>query len=73
VNRSVKFTVPTSPDTPEAQMWGHMSDAITLGDMTFERPKLAAEVAAPRTQTEATESWARVTHADALGNTAAGG
>ncbi|EDT7400148.1 hypothetical protein AHX81_001545 [Salmonella enterica subsp. enterica] len=73
VNRSVKFTVPTSPDTPEAQMWGHMSDAITVGDMTFERPKLAAEVAATRTQTEANESWARVTHADAVGNTAAGG
>ncbi|HBZ8588868.1 TPA: hypothetical protein MM856_001449 [Salmonella enterica subsp. enterica] len=73
VNRSVKFTVPTSPDTPEAQMWGHMSDAITVGDMTFERPKLATEVAATRTQTEANESWARVTHADAVGNTAAGG
>ncbi|MKL98694.1 hypothetical protein D6S11_01910 [Salmonella enterica subsp. enterica] len=73
VNRSVKFTVPTSPDTPEAQMWGHMSDAITVGDMAFERPKLATEVAATRTQTEANESWARVTHADAVGNTAAGG
>ncbi|EAA6071620.1 hypothetical protein DQZ25_04815 [Salmonella enterica subsp. enterica] len=73
INRSVKFTVATSPDTPDAQMWGHMSDVITVGDMTFERPKLAAEVAATRTQTEANESWARVTHADAAGNTAVGG
>ncbi|EPC2361039.1 TPA: DUF823 domain-containing adhesin [Citrobacter freundii] len=73
ISRSVKFTVPTSPDTPKAHMWGHMADAVTVDNLTFERPKLAAESGATRTQDEANETWARLTHADALGNTAAGG
>ncbi|MGO0764182.1 Immunoglobulin-like domain BIg-containing protein, partial [Citrobacter freundii] len=30
ISRSVKFTVPTSPDTPKAHMWGHMADVITV-------------------------------------------
>ncbi|MBJ3262906.1 hypothetical protein JGB71_25150, partial [Salmonella enterica subsp. enterica serovar Corvallis] len=69
VNRSVKFTVATSPDTPEAQMWGHMADTLTVGDMKFQRPKLAAEAtAATRTQEQDNETWARVSHADALNN-----
>lgn len=73
VNRSVKFTVPTSPDTPEAQMWGHMADTLTVGDMEFQRPKLAAEAtAATRTQEQDNETWARVSHADALNNPNAG-
>lgn len=54
-------------------MWGHMPDTITVGDMIFERPKLAQEVSATRVQNEANESWARVTHADADGNPDAGG
>ncbi len=54
VSRSVKFTVATSPDTPAAKMWGHMADTITVGDWTFERPKLAGEVSNPlRTRTRA--------------------
>ncbi|EBX7828919.1 hypothetical protein AH587_20285 [Salmonella enterica subsp. enterica serovar Livingstone] len=74
VNRSVKFTVPTSPDTPEAQMWGHMADTLTVSDMEFQRPKLAAEAtAATRTQEQDNETWARVSHADALNNPNAGG
>ncbi|EBJ2396573.1 hypothetical protein LF102_002147 [Salmonella enterica] len=74
VNRSVKFTVATSPDTPEAQMWGHMADTLTVGDMEFQRPKLAAEAtAATRTQEQDNETWARVSHADALNNPNAGG
>ncbi|EAT4607502.1 DUF823/DUF824 repeat adhesin RatB [Salmonella sp. 741265124_HBA] len=74
VNRSVKFTVPTSPDTPDAQMWGHMADTLTVGDMEFQRPKLAAEAtAATRIQEQDNETWARVSHADALNNPDAGG
>ncbi|EHM0740174.1 hypothetical protein KFM22_003242 [Salmonella enterica] len=74
INRSVKFTVPTSPDTPEAQMWGHMADTLTVGDMEFQRPKLAAEAtAATRIQEQDNETWARVSHADALNNPDAGG
>lgn len=73
VSRSVKFTVATSPDTPEAAMWGHMADTVTVGNLTFARPKLAAEVNATRTQEEDNETWARVTHTDAAGNTSVGG
>ncbi|EFE09850.1 adhesion domain-containing protein [Citrobacter youngae] len=73
VERSVKFTVPTSPDTPNAQMWGHMVETVTVDGLTFERPKLASEVSATRTQLEDNETWARVTHSDAAGNAAAGG
>ncbi|WP_194206193.1 adhesion domain-containing protein [Superficieibacter sp. 1612_C1] len=73
VSRSVKFTVATSPDTPDANMWGHMPDTITVGDMTFTRPKLAAEVSATRSQLENNETWARVQHSDAAGNENKGG
>lgn len=74
VNRSVTFTVATSPDTPKAHMWGHMADTISVGDMDFQRPKLAVEAtAATRTQEQDNETWARVTHADALNNPDAGG
>lgn len=73
VSRSVKFTVATSPDTPKAKMWGHMADTITVGDLTFERPKLADEVTPERTQAEANETWARVLHPDAAGNPDKGG
>lgn len=71
--RSVKFTVPTSPDTPNAEMWGHMAETVTVDGLTFERPKLASEVTPTRTQLENNETWARVTHAVAAGSTAAGG
>ncbi|ECG8258546.1 hypothetical protein FO131_14680 [Salmonella bongori] len=73
ISRSVKFTVATSPDVATARMWGHMPETITVGDLTFERPKLADEVSAIGLQEEANENWARVVHADAAGNTAAGG
>ncbi|ECF3933977.1 hypothetical protein E4339_08435 [Salmonella enterica subsp. enterica serovar Waycross] len=74
VSRSVKFTVATSPDTAKAKMWGHMADTITVGDWTFERPKLAGEVSNPlRTQDESNETWTRVAHTDAASNPDAGG
>ncbi|MGK4855856.1 adhesion domain-containing protein, partial [Salmonella enterica] len=70
----VKFTVPTCRDTPEAQLWGLLADTLTVGDLEFQRPKLAAEAtAATRTQEQDTETWARVSHADALTNPNAGG
>ncbi|WP_157722367.1 adhesion domain-containing protein, partial [Salmonella enterica] len=57
-----------------AQMWGHMADTLTVSDMEFQRPKLAAEAtAATRTQEQDNETWARVSHADALNNLNAGG
>ncbi|EIB3169968.1 RatA-like protein [Escherichia coli] len=41
---AVIFTVLTSPDVPQATMWGHMPDTLKALDYTFSRPKLAAEV-----------------------------
>ncbi|EFN8086254.1 RatA-like protein [Escherichia coli] len=41
---AVIFTVLTSPDVPQATMWGHMPDTLKAHDYTFSRPKLAAEV-----------------------------
>ncbi|KLV66126.1 RatA-like protein [Citrobacter murliniae] len=65
VNYSVVFTVPTSPDVSGAQMWGHMDDTIHVGSLTFERPKLASEVAGEQSSlTENNEIWARVAQAD---------
>ncbi|KAF0955155.1 adhesion domain-containing protein [Escherichia albertii] len=73
VNYSVIFTVATSPNAPEAQMWGHMDDTITVGSLTFTRPKLAAEVAnASSSITENNETWVRVAQAN-LSDTSAGG
>ncbi|HCC8928568.1 TPA: hypothetical protein M8M87_000091 [Salmonella enterica subsp. enterica serovar Dublin] len=61
VNRSVKFTVPTSPDTPEAQMWGHMPETTTAANgEVFKRPLLSAEIASGVTHgdnTENNEAW----------------
>lgn len=74
MNRSVKFTVATSPDVVGANMWGHMPDTLTVDGMTFERPKLQSEApAATRFIEESNESWARVTHSDAAGNPDKGG
>lgn len=74
MNRSVKFTVATSPDVVGANMWGHMQDTLTVDGMTFERPKLQSEApAATRFIEESNESWARVTHSDAAGNPDKGG
>ncbi|RZM98625.1 RatA-like protein [Escherichia sp. E4694] len=41
---AVIFTVFTSPDVPQANMWGHMADTLKAQQYTFSRPKLAAEV-----------------------------
>lgn len=76
INYSVIFTVATSPNVPGpqgAQMWGHMDDTITVGSLTFTRPKLATEVAnASSSITENNETWVRVAQGN-LDNTSAGG
>ncbi|WP_064526232.1 adhesion domain-containing protein [Escherichia sp. B1147] len=41
---AVIFTVLTSPDVPQANMWGHMPNTLKAQQYTFTRPKLAAEV-----------------------------
>lgn len=41
----VTFSVITSPDTPQANMYGHMTETLEAGGTTFKRPSLEAEVA----------------------------
>lgn len=73
INYYVIFTVPTSPDVMGAKMWGHMDDTITVGSLTFERPKLISEVGGETSQLdENNETWVRVTQAN-IENTEAGG
>lgn len=73
INYYVIFTVPTSPDVTGAKMWGHMDNTITVGSLTFERPKLINEVSGETSQlAENNETWVRVAQAD-IENTAAGG
>lgn len=71
---SVTFTVPTSPDTPSAHMWGHMDDTISVNGVRFARPKLQSEApSSTRNQVENNETWARVYHTEADGNVESGG
>lgn len=72
VDYSVIFTVPTSPDTVAARMYGHMDDTITVDALTFNRPKLAKEVSGGNTVIENNETWATVSSAN-TGNTDVGG
>ena len=62
------FTVPTSPDTDKAKMWGHMPETLTAGGLTFKRPLLFAELAVTKkrkSQDEENETWALFTVAQA--------
>lgn len=72
VDYSVVFTVPTSPDSVAARMYGHMDDTITVDALTFNRPKLAKEVSGGNTVIENNETWATVSSAN-VGNTDVGG
>ncbi|EEB9697365.1 RatA-like protein [Salmonella enterica subsp. enterica] len=72
VDYSVIFTVPTSPDTVAARMYGHMDDTITVDALTFNRPKLTKEVSGGNTVIENNETWATVSSAN-TGNTDVGG
>ncbi|EAZ8132124.1 hypothetical protein CGZ12_21885 [Salmonella enterica] len=64
VNRSVKFTVPTSPDSDKAKMWGHMPETVAAANgEVFKRPLLSAEIASGITHgsnTENNETWGSV-------------
>lgn len=73
IKYDVIFTVPTSPDTDKANMWGHMSDTLTAYGSVFERPKLKSEVTSATTyMTENNELWAQPTRAN-VNNPDAGG
>jgi adhesin/invasin len=64
-NQDVIFNVITSPDTASANMWGHMTDALTANGMTFRRPYLTSEKAGSSKYEENNESWSTYSYVDA--------
>lgn len=74
INYDVIFTVPTSPDSDSAHMWGHMDEVITVGNDTFYRPKLKDEFPSAPTVSneEANETWGRLDYSK-INNKAVGG
>ncbi|HFV9295650.1 TPA: DUF823 domain-containing adhesin, partial [Serratia fonticola] len=63
----VTFAIVTSPDTPLANMFGHMSETVTADGMTFKRPNLHAEIAGDLSGDRANETWAAYNYASAIG------
>ncbi|MDN0127669.1 adhesion domain-containing protein [Yersinia massiliensis] len=64
----VTFAIITSPDTPQAQMFGHMSETVTANGVTFRRPNLDAELAGDSAgYAENNETWGRYDYASAIG------
>lgn len=64
--KSVIFTTISSPDVETANNWGHMSDTVTVDELTFARPKLFAERPVEITQSVEFENWGLYTHQQAL-------
>ena len=66
----VTFSILTSPDTPLARMFGHMSETITANGVTFKRPNLDAEMASDGDDSAyplSNEIWGRYNYASAIG------
>jgi adhesin/invasin len=66
---SAIFTVLTSPDVPQANYYGHMSNTITVNGVTFKRPPLKAEFASDTDnswQTVSGEHWSGVYYPHAV-------
>ncbi|WP_211080520.1 inverse autotransporter beta domain-containing protein [Enterobacteriaceae endosymbiont of Donacia clavipes] len=55
------FTVPTSPDTIHAKMYGHMVDYIFLHGIKYERPNLMSERTGDQVYHYLNEDWAKFT------------
>lgn len=54
----VIFPIITSPDTPLANMYGHMTDVVTVGGVSFKRPLLVPEASNYYgTTSERNETW----------------
>ncbi|WP_447883420.1 adhesion domain-containing protein, partial [Serratia fonticola] len=69
----VTFAIVTSPDTPLANMYGHMSDTLTAGGKTFMRPTLDIELAGDVSFAYKGEIWAGYTHESAIGRVCSSG
>ncbi len=73
---AVIFTVLTSPDVPQATMWGHMPETVTAADgAVFKRPLLLKELSSTSGRTaiaEDNEDWAQFTQAQAISTSSNG-
>ena len=67
VGAEVTFAIVTSPDAPQARMFGHMAETVTANGVTFRRPNLDAELAGDDTFLQNNEVWGRYTYASAIG------
>lgn len=64
---SAIFTTVTSPDTPDANFWGHMPETLTAKNgKVFHRPLLRAEAGSSVSLLINNESWQRLTINNAL-------
>ncbi|WP_230832006.1 inverse autotransporter beta domain-containing protein [Yersinia frederiksenii] len=61
----VIFNIITSPDTPQANMWGYMTETLIYSGVTFTRPYLAAERTGISVSSMNNESWAVFTQSQA--------
>ncbi|QJC29767.1 hypothetical protein GJT83_02450 (plasmid) [Enterobacteriaceae endosymbiont of Plateumaris pusilla] len=55
------FTVVTSPDSPDANMYGHMQDIIEVNKVKFLRPPLMQEYRGDVVRHHLNEDWAALT------------
>ncbi|QJC37552.1 hypothetical protein GJU02_02240 (plasmid) [Enterobacteriaceae endosymbiont of Donacia thalassina] len=53
------FTVPTSPNTPRARMYGHMTEFLFVNGIKFKRPILSAERLGDQVNHYLNEDWSK--------------
>ncbi|CFR27740.1 invasin [Yersinia frederiksenii] len=67
VGAEVTFAIVTSPDVPQARMFGHMAETVTANGVTFRRPYLNTEVTGDAVYTQNNETWGLYNYASAIG------
>ncbi|MGK4445554.1 adhesion domain-containing protein [Yersinia enterocolitica] len=67
VGAEVTFAIVTSPDVPQARMFGHMAETVTANGVTFRRPHLNTEVTGDAAYTQNNETWGLYNYASAIG------
>ena len=63
--QEVIFNVKTSPDLASANMYGHMTNTLTVNGMTFHRPYLKSERSGSDELLQNNENWSLHTYPDA--------
>lgn len=55
--QDVIFRIITSPDDPDAHMWGHMAKSIIVGGVEYFAPELSTDSASVSVREENNEAW----------------